>query len=241
MVAIDGSDDTAGTRAIVAACYNHAAAAYLDFSLRRPTDSTLRHAYLEKLLSVLPAKSHVLELGCGAGVLCTRTLLERGHIVTAVDISSTQISMAKENLRNFLLPPASSPGLGPQLTLLRADMMGLEFSPRTFNAVVAFYSFFHLPQPDQPPMIRKIASWLKEDGRFLANLCTMAGDEFTENWMGAKSFSASLGAQANSEMIKREGKGMKVVEDELVMETGIGEIEEGVQWVVVVKKSDDRL
>ena len=235
-LAIMTDPDPARTRALVEAGYNHAASPYLAFSLKHAaTSGTPRDAYLDQLLSNLSAPHnddavHILELGCGAGVLCTRTLLERGHTVTAVDISSAQIDLAKANLQPFLTDTTS-----PRLTLLNEDMTSLSFRPSSFSAIVAFYSLFHLPKPDQRAAIRNIARWLKPGGWFLCNLQTDDSDITRDDWMGAKMFSTGFGVQGNSEMLRTEGVGLKIVLDKVVVET-IGRMEERFQWVLAVKE-----
>ena len=228
--------DPADARAIVEAGYNHVASPYLAFSLEHAAVCDTRHAYLDQLLSNLPNPpnndngTHILELGCGAGILCTRTLLERGHTVTAVDISSTQIDLAKANLQPFLTNTTS-----PRLTLLNQDMTSLSFPPSSFSAIVAFYSLFHLPKPDQRTTIRNIARWLKPGGWFLCNLEINDSDTVRDDWMGIKMFSTGFGVEGNTEMLRTEGVGLKIVLDKVVVET-IGGMEERFQWVLAVKE-----
>ena len=232
--------DPADARAIVEAGYNHVASPYLAFSLEHAAVCDTRHAYLDQLLSNLPNPpnndngTHILELGCGAGILCTRTLLERGHTVTAVDISSTQIDLAKANLQPFLTNTTS-----PRLTLLNQDMTSLSFPPSSFSAIVAFYSLFHLPKPDQRTTIRNIARWLKPGGWLLCNLMTDGGDIVRDDWLGAKMFSTGFGVQGNSEMLKMEGAELKIVMDKVVADP-IGGATSGMearfQWILAVKE-----
>jgi ubiquinone/menaquinone biosynthesis C-methylase UbiE len=142
--------------------------------------NNIRLSYLELVLAPLrddAAEKHVLELGCGAGVPCTQALASQGNIrVTANDISSAQIALARERL------PASS-----SVTLLEADMMDLAFADRQFDAVIAMYSIIHLPRDDQITMVRRIARWLKPGGWFLANFAATAAESITDaHWLGGK-------------------------------------------------------
>ena len=81
-----------------------------------------RHRYTAYLLERLSTGSEVLELGCGAGRHTTRKLAEC-FSVTAVDISSRQISLARANV--------------PKAQCIQADMAMLEFLPGSFDAVAA--------------------------------------------------------------------------------------------------------
>ena len=177
-------------------------------------------AYLNKfLIGILQPGAAVLELGCGAGVPCTQKLISSGLKVTGVDISSAQVDLAREHV--------------PQATLIHGDMMSLEFKAGTFDAIVAFYSVFHLPKDEQGPMLRKMAQWLCEGGILLFNLGTNEGDHYIEDWMGAKMFSSGLGTDGNREMLKMFGEDL-VIEDEVAVEL-VGGFEERFHWVWAVK------
>ena len=112
--------------------------------------------------------------------------------------------------------------------------MSLAFEPDSFDAVVAFYSIFHLPKEEQGMMIRQIRGWLREGGWLLCNLTTDEGDQMMEDWMGARMFWSGLGVNGNRDMLKRDGEGLRVVEDEVVVEKV--QPEEKFHWVLAVKK-----
>jgi SAM-dependent methyltransferase len=131
--------------------------------------------------------------------------------VTGVDISSAQIELAKLHV--------------PEATLIHADMMDLSFPPESFDAVVAFYSIFHLPREEQGIIVQRVKDWLKEGGLFLCNFVTEEGDVWREDWFknGVKMGSFGLGVQGN-----RDLTGMSeliVVEDEVAVEK-VGRTEE---------------
>lgn len=127
-------------KSVVEKGYDQIAPQYFAWATPRPT--TTRAAYIDKLVGVLPAGAKVLELGCGAGVPSTQALIKHGFDVTGVDISASQIALAKAHI--------------PEATLIQSDMMALAFEPGSFDAVVAFYSIFHLPKEEQGEMIGKI-------------------------------------------------------------------------------------
>ncbi|KIM92155.1 hypothetical protein PILCRDRAFT_39524, partial [Piloderma croceum F 1598] len=197
--------------------YNAIAPAYLAWYVPRPSTTRLR--YLHKLLTLLTPGERVLELGCGAGVPCTQALINHGLNVTGVDISSAQIALAREHV--------------PQATLVHADMMSLSFEPGTFDAIVAFYSFFHLPQEEQEMMVGKISRWLKKGGRLLFNSITDEGDQILEDWLGAKMFWSGLGVEGNINILKKNG--LKVVEDEVAVDV-VEQEEETFHWVLALKQ-----
>jgi len=208
-------------KTLVESAYDAIAPNYLAWSAPRPT--TARMQYIDQLAGLLPAGARVLELGCGAGVPSTQVLVKHGLDVTGVDISATQIALAREHV--------------PGAKLIQADMMSLSFEPRSFDAIVAFYSVFHLPKDEQGLMIERMGGWLKEGGRLLFNLNTEAGDMLVDDWMGAKMFSSSLGVEGNREMFKKYGKGLRILEDkvdaELIGKTSTADF----HWFYAVKES----
>jgi ubiquinone/menaquinone biosynthesis C-methylase UbiE len=198
--------------------YDKIAPQYLAWSGPRPTET--RAAYVQKLLGLLPPKAKVIELGCGAGVPTTQTLLAAGLDVTDVDISAGQLALAKEHI--------------PGATLVHADMATLEYDC-AFDAVMAFYSLFHIPKAEQGEMLARMVGWLKPGGYLLFNLGNDEGDVVTEDWMGAKMFSSGLGIEGNRKMLREHGKGLVIIDDELAKEK-VGGIEETFHWVFARKE-----
>lgn len=208
------------SKAIVEDGYNIVAPTYFTWFSSRPTTTRMEH--LDKLISLLAPGASVLELGCGAGVPCTQAFIKHGLKVTGADISAAQIALAHEHV--------------PQATLIHSDMMSLSFEPGSFDAVVGFYSVFHLPKDEQGPMVRKMTGWLKEGGWLLVNLTVDVGDQMMEDWMGAKMFWSGHGVEGNREMLKVDGEGLTIVEDEVVGEK-VGKMEEKFHWILATKKS----
>ncbi|KAH8692412.1 putative O-methyltransferase [Talaromyces proteolyticus] len=141
-----------------------------------------RLGYIQRLLDLLESQHkdqtppqqtlHALELGCGAGVPGTQFLISKGISVTANDISSAQISLARTHL------PSS-------VTLIEGDMMDLEFPAAQFDCVIALYSIFHLPRDDQRTMLQRIRGWLKPGGLFLGSFAAGELEEKEKAWLGA--------------------------------------------------------
>jgi ubiquinone/menaquinone biosynthesis C-methylase UbiE len=107
-----------------------------------------RAKYTSVLLEKLPEGATVLELGCGAGLPTTRQPAER-FAVTGVDLSARQVALARHNVSTA--------------TFLHADMTQLDFAPKSFDGVAAFYSLMHVPRHEQPGLRRNIAAWLRAE------------------------------------------------------------------------------
>ncbi|KAJ7886933.1 S-adenosyl-L-methionine-dependent methyltransferase [Mycena leptocephala] len=201
--------------------YDIVAKKYLAWSGPRPT--TTRMAYIADLIEKLPTGANVLELGCGAGVPATQVLIERGLNVTGNDISAAQIALAREHI--------------PKATLIQGDMLGLDFAPGSFDAVLGFYSIFHLPKEEQTLMIEKIKGWLKPGGWLLCNFHFEEGDVTREGWFEPKvtMFSSGLGVEGTRDIFRQKVPGFKLIVDKVDVEK-VGKFEERFHWIMALKE-----
>ena len=167
---------------IVADGYDVIAQRYLEWSPLRPSEA--RRRYLDLACDLIPAGARVLELGCGAGIPMTAALAD-GRDVTGVDISATQIALARENV--------------PSATFLQADMTALDFPPDSFDAVVAFYSLTHVPRDEVAPLLARIRGWLRPGGSFIA---TMGVEDdpggIEDDWLGVHMYFSHFSARGRT-------------------------------------------
>src|SRR5512133_1157586 len=139
------TDPTIDYKRLVAQGYDQCAEAYEQ--ARRESV----HPEIKWLKKQLPNRAHVLDIGCGSGLPVTRDLSKR-FVVTGVDISSEQIRRARENVRHA--------------TFFHSDIMAIDFSVASFDAVVALYAIFHLPRGEHARLFGNIRRWLKPGGYF---------------------------------------------------------------------------
>ncbi|KAJ7146446.1 S-adenosyl-L-methionine-dependent methyltransferase [Mycena epipterygia] len=201
--------------------YDTIADQYLAWSAPRPTTTRMR--YIAELIEKLPRGADVLELGCGAGVPSTQVLVDNGLNVTGNDISAAQITLAREHV--------------PKATLVQGDMLTLDFAPASFDAVLAFYSIFHLPKEEQTVMVEKIRGWLKPGGWLLCNFQFEEGDITREGWFvpSVTMFSSGLGVDGTRDIFQKQVSGFKLVVDKVDVET-VGRFEEKFHWVMALKE-----
>jgi ubiquinone/menaquinone biosynthesis C-methylase UbiE len=174
---------------IVAEGYDKMAADYGKWTLshRRPD----RDKYTQLLIDTVPAGSDLLELGCGPGDPTTKTLAQH-YQVTANDISASCLELARKN--------------APGATFVLSDMTELDFAPASFNAVVAYYAFHHIPRDRYAPLLKQIHTWLRHDGYFMAALYPYDVENLvTEDWHGSSMYWSSFDADKTIELVTATG------------------------------------
>lgn len=104
--------------------------------------------YLTDFMALLPRGGEILEFGCGCGRQ-TRVLLAHGFRVTGLDVSEEMLRFARED--------------APGADYLLADASRFD-SGKSFDAVLAWDSVFHLPPERHLPMLHGLSRLLKPGG-----------------------------------------------------------------------------
>lgn len=100
---------------------------------------------LDRMLGIAPRNQsprRLLDLGCGPGAPIATYLADRGMEVTGVDGAGAMIDLFRATL--------------PHATAHHADMRTLDLG-QTFDAILAWNSFFHLAPEDQRAMFAVFA------------------------------------------------------------------------------------
>lgn len=193
-------------------------------------DSPLRLRYMDKLINFTPklasfaVASSIVDLGCGSGYPFLTTLLSRHpHLtVTANDMSTTQLDLARKNLRKDR----------SHVTFSAADMTKLEFASGSQTAVVALFSLIHLPQEEQSVMIERIAGWLEGGGSLLATFTVdNMGGTIMDNWLHEKGWMFWSGLGEEHTLQKLRSVGLEVIDANI--EEGFSK--ERFLWVIAKK------
>lgn len=132
----------------------------------------------------------MLELGCGAGVPTTQRLAARFKL-TGVDISGEQVRRARAAV--------------PEAEFVQADFTSLELEPSSFDAVVSFYAFNHVPRELLAPTFARIHRWLVPGGYLMAALGTGDTEAWTGDWLGAPTFFSSFPPETNTRLVLEAG------------------------------------
>jgi cyclopropane fatty-acyl-phospholipid synthase-like methyltransferase len=158
-----------------------------------------RREWEEELVSRLRDGARVVELGCGAGVPDTQRLAGRFQ-VTGVDVSAEQVRRARAAV--------------PEAEFIQADFTALELEPESFDAVVSFYAFNHVPRELLAPTLARIRRWLVPRGLLLTALGTGDTEAWTGDWLGAPTFFSSFPPETNTRLVREAG--FEILRDELV-------------------------
>lgn len=153
-----------------------------------------RHEWLHDLMSRLPSSADVLEIGSGSGRPTAAALVDAGHSVLGIDVSAEQVALARANVHNA--------------TFVRADVLSLDYAPASFDAVVSFYVLTHVPRRHYPALLRRIRSWLRPNGWFLATF----GKSDSAGWLeedflgfGGASWTNSYDATTTKRLLEDAG------------------------------------
>jgi SAM-dependent methyltransferase len=158
-----------------------------------------RDEWAADLATRLPDGARVLELGCGGGTRETKALARRFRL-TGVDLSARQLERARLRV--------------PEAEFVHGDLTSLELPPASFDAVVAFYSFNHVPRELLEPVFRRVRRWLVPAGLFMAALGASDLEGWTGDFLGAPTFFSGYPPETNSRLLREAG--FELLRDELV-------------------------
>ena len=149
-----------------------------------------RMRWLNKLLNRLEPGSSVLDLGCGSGDPADIEI-SKGHHVTGIDISQTQIDLARQNV--------------PTGSFIHGDAGSVEFAAETYDAVVSFYTLEHIPRQEHRTILRRIYQWLRAGGFLLISIEAGDFDDVMGEWLGVPMFFSCFDPETMKQMINEAG------------------------------------
>jgi SAM-dependent methyltransferase len=151
--------------------------------------SLIEKSWLDRLLKDLPHGARILDLGCGSAEPIAAYMIERGFALTGVDAAAPMVDMCKKRF--------------PDHHWHQADMRHLDLQT-TFDAILAWNSFFHLNPDDQQHMFGVFAKHAHARTRLMFT----AGPSHGEVWgqVGKEAvYHASLSPDEYRELFSRHG------------------------------------
>jgi len=132
----------------------------------------IENKFLGRLSTLLTKNARILDLGCGNGIPFDIYLCKKGFQITGIDFALNYIIAARRNV--------------PGATFIKGDFSTTDFGGNPFQAILAFYSIFHIPKEEHRNLFDKIYKSLENGGYILVTLGTFSGDGLEENWAGSK-------------------------------------------------------
>lgn len=173
-----------------------------------------RREWEDDLVARLTDGARVLDLGCGGGSPETKRLAQR-FAVTGVDISPRQVERARTAI--------------PEASFICADFTELELPSASFEAVVSFVVFNHVPRELLAPLLGTVRGWLVTGGWLLTAFGASDIPGWTGEWLGAETFFSGFPPEVNSRLVQEAGFALE--RDEVVVyESPDGT--ERFQWVL---------
>ena len=181
-------------RRIVADGYDRMGSAFLDWSSRCSTET--RRWFLDEALARLGEGSSVLELGCGPGT--EAAMLSDGRRYVGIDLSRVQLSIARQRV--------------PNATFVRGDFTSMAFRPASFDGVVAFHVFMHVPQEELEETFERIHAWLRPGGWVMLSISTIEAGDRVEEWLDVPMFFARFMPGLSERLLREAGFSIEMSE-----------------------------
>jgi cyclopropane fatty-acyl-phospholipid synthase-like methyltransferase len=162
----------------------------------------------------------VLELGCGPGTAAAE--LSAGRRYVGVDLSGTQLAIARQRV--------------PGATFLRADFTSMDFSPGSFDGVVAFYVFHHVPFQEVATAFERIFRWVRAGGRLMSSFLTVEAEDRVEEWLGVPMFFAGFEPGSSERLLVETGFRLELSEVREEVDPQYGPSD--THWVIAMKPED---
>jgi cyclopropane fatty-acyl-phospholipid synthase-like methyltransferase len=162
------------------------------------TDDT-RHEWVADLARRLPEGARVLELGCGGGTRETRELAARFE-VTGLDVSERQLERARARIADA--------------RFVHGDLTSCDFTEGSFEAIVSFFVFNHVPRELLANVLARCHTWLTDGGFLLAVFGASDIEAWTGDWLGAPTFFSSFAPPLNTQLV--QAAGFAIVRDAVV-------------------------
>jgi SAM-dependent methyltransferase len=112
----------------------------------------------------------------------------------------------------------------PTAAFVHGDMAAQEFEDASFDAVVAFFSIFHLPRDEHAAIFEKIARWLRPGGLLVASTGACSdpdtGEDEWHDWLGAPMYWSYYQSAVTLDLLRASGLEVVRASEETTDEDG---------------------
>jgi ubiquinone/menaquinone biosynthesis C-methylase UbiE len=108
-------------------------------------------------LSEIQRNDHVLDVGCGTGLLSLKFLKKEECSIVAIDSSEQMLKIFREKIKKC--------DLTKKISCMLMPAEDLRFKPNQFDIIAATVALHHVKLKD--PVIRRIYNFLKTGGKFV--------------------------------------------------------------------------
>lgn len=208
-------EDLVDPKRVVADGYDRMGHEFRAWNSKRPPE--VRRWFLGEVLATLGQGSTVLEVGCGPGTDAGE--LSAGRRYVGVDLSSVQLSIARQ--------------LVPDAAFVVGDFTSMAFRPASFDGIVAFYVFNHVPQEELVPTFERTFEWLRPGGCLMTSLLTIEAEDRVEEWLGVPMFFAGVTPKSTEQLLLETGFHIELSELREEVDAQYGPSE--TRWVIARK------
>ena len=145
--------------------------------------------YMDLAIKYMEPGSKVLDLGCGTGEPIAKYFVAQGYEVLGVDGSHKLIAKAEQKV--------------PKAKFIVRDMRDLHLEKK-FDCIIAWHSFFHLPQEDQRNMFKVFQEHSAPGAMLLFTSGIKDGEVWGENG-GEALYHASLNTEEYERLLEAHG------------------------------------
>lgn len=120
---------------------------------------------LDKFLEKIPSGGKILDAGCASGGI-TQYLVQKGFRVTAIDISSGMLAIAKKN--------------APEAEFKLMDFSKLKFDKEVFDGIICDFAMLHTPRTKIQQTLKGFSEVLTPQGAFFISLYKGSEEEYLD-------------------------------------------------------------
>lgn len=88
----------------------------------------------------------------------------------------------------------------------------MSLRPASFDGVVAFFAFDHVPQDEVEPTFARISVWLRPGGRLMSSLLTIEAEDRVEEWLGVPMFFGGCTPESYERSLRAAGLHLELSE-----------------------------